>query len=651
MRGNLVRRLLAFCAVTVVVMSAFAAVRLTRVAAVSAAGGAGNLELSGVPVLPGCPLGPALTFCNQLPGTTSNDQPAFQITAVNAVTGLSVSLAPVPGSSANLAASCATGGPCDFAILVNSCTGNLAAGAFCNVSFTFTPTTSGLREAVLTVTDTGGDALAINIEGTGASLSMVPQGILSCPEQLPDNAFQYCVEPVGAVSGTQNFILESANPITALNISLTGVPGLASEFNAAEPDFTIESTTCTATLPAFTQCSVSVAFTPQAAGLREAELAGTDSEGDSVAILLAGHTTSGLLIQQQGTLGGFPTCLPSAGSQFCNEPTAGSTAPVAFTLSNTSGTQVTGLTITPPLSTTMPPPPPVSFSVTSTSCSTTLAPNASCTINVAFTPLATGLLQGSIVVTDTAGDVGAINLSGTGDDFSMQIVAGQSQEVTVEQGDTATFMARLTADGVFGQNGEQVTLVCPTNLPEFTTCAYMPCPITPTIGGTVPFSILIATSTATVLTPPVTNPCDSPAASLAPGSRGPNGILRIVTNRPELAPQFPALPAILAALAMGALALGAVCLGLMSTPGALGAHPALGPRERRALLAIALIVLPGAVLSCGKKGTAATSTATPIATTTMNVVASATDSSGNSINASRGLQIVLDVIKQQPVLP
>ena len=112
---------------------------------------------------------------------------------------------------------------------------------------------------------------------------------------------------------------------------------------------------------------------------------------------------------------------------------------------------------------------------------------------------------------------------------------------------------------------------------------------------------------------------------------------------------LPVLAAL--ALAMGALALGAFGSGPMSTPGALGAHPALGPRARRALLAIALIVLPGAVLSCGKKGTAATSTATPIATTTMNVVASATDSSGNSINASRGLQIVLDVIKQQPVLP
>ena len=105
----------------------------------------------------------------------------------------------------------------------------------------------------------------------------------------------------------------------------------------------------------------------------------------------------------------------------------------------------------------------------STSCTSTLAANANCVINVAFTPLATGLQQGTISVTDTQGDVAAFNLSGTGDDFSMQIVAGQSPEVSVAQGGTATFMAQLNADAVFGQNGEKVTLACPINLPSLRT--------------------------------------------------------------------------------------------------------------------------------------------------------------------------------------
>jgi hypothetical protein len=181
-------------------------------------------------------------------------------------------------------------------------------------------------------------------------------------------------------------------------------------------------------------------------------------------------------------------------------------------------------------------------------------------------------------------------------------------------------------------------------LPEFTTCAFMPCPITPTVGGSVPFEILIATSTATDLTPPVPNPCNSPAASAAPGARGPNGVLRIVTNTQEPAPQFPALLAILATIALVLATIGFDGMGELSLTSV--------TRARRARVALVLVMLLGATLpSCGKKGNATTSTATPIATTMMNVVASATDSSGNTINASRGLQIILDVIKQQVTLP
>jgi hypothetical protein len=622
----LVRRLVAFCAVAVTVFAAFAAVRLNRVATVSAAGGPGTLKISAIPLISGCPIGPSFTFCDQIPnGTTQTLE--FSVTAAVPVQGVAVSIAAIPGLSANFAAG-------DFTISnLSTCSGNLAANQPCVIAIIFSPTVAGLREAVLTVTDSGGDALAFNIEGTGAGLEIRPPAPPIC-SFLPTTAFTYCNQPVGGTSGSLTFTLTSGSPVTGLNIAFAAVPGLTSEFNAAQPDFTITGTTCVTTLLAFTPCTVSVAFTPATAGLRSAALTVSDSAGDAVAVTLAGHSNAGLVIVQQGLT--VVPCLPSPGLQFCNEPTAGSAAPIAFTLSNTSGTQVTGITIAPPVNTSQPPPPPGNFTVTSTSCPTTLAANASCTINVAFTPLATGLQQGAITVTDTQGDIGAINLAGTGDDFSMKIVVGQSPEVTVAQGGTATFMAELDDDSVFGQNGEQMTLACPLNLPAFTTCAFMPCPITPKIGGTVPFSILIATSTATVLTPPVPNPCDTPSAAFVPGARGPNGILRIVTNRPERAPQFPALLAILATLAL--------VLGVLGFD-AMGALPAFGPGARRALAGLALIVLSGALLSACKKNGVVNSTATPIAATTMNVVANATDSSGNSINAGRGLQITLDVIK------
>jgi len=619
-----VRRLLAICAVTLTVSAAFAAARLNQVATVSAASGPSNLVLFEAQSTGGCPLGPAYTFCDQTPGTQGLTE-TFFVDNSGAVSGLAISLGQVPGLSTGFA-------PGDFTVASNSCTGSLAANQQCEIGVAFSPTVAGLRTAAVTVTDAGGDTLSFNIAGTGKNLAIAPPGN-SCA--LADNAYTYCPQPVGGVSTPVAFTLTAAAPATGVILSLAAIPGLSPEFGSG--DFTIAATTCAGTLAASASCVVDVEFTPKVAGLRSAALTATDADGDTTLVYLAGNTTSGLVFNTIEPGSNPAACARLNFFGYCNQPTSGSTPTTAFTVTNTSGTQVTGLTVSPPLNTTQPPPPPVNFSVTGTSCATTLAANASCTINVAFSPLATGLQQGSVVVTDTAGDVAAINLSGTGDDFNLAIVAGQSQEVTVSQGNTATFMAQLTADGVFGQNGETVSLECPTNLPEFTTCAFMPCPITPVVGGSVPFKILIATSTTTVLTPPVPNPCNSPAASATAAVRGTNGVLRTVTNRTNHAAQFPALLAILAMLGLGA----------MSAP-----PMAYGRRANWGRVALALVMLFGAALSaCGGKGSASTSTATPIAITTMNVAASAVDSSGNAINGSRGLQIILDVIKQQATLP
>ncbi len=327
-------------------------------------------------------------------------------------------------------------------------------------------------------------------------------------------------------------------------------------------------------------------------------------------------------------------CTQGVSFTYCNEPTAGSSPSFAFTLKNTSTTTAaTGVTIAPPLRTVMPPPPPVDFAVTSTSCTSTLAANSSCVINVAFTPLAAGARSGTVTVTDSVpSDLATINLAGTGDTFSMQIVDGQSPVVSVAQGGTATFMAQLNADAVFGQNGEKVTLACPTNLPQFTNCSFKPCPVTPTVGGNIPFSIVMVTSSSTVQAPEIQNPCNSAAANVAPVPQGTPPVWRVIADNFKRVPPFPALLAVLALVAL---------LGF----GAIGVLPGRGPGVRRVFAALALVALSGALLSACKKKSNTVSTATPIATTTMNVTASATDSSGNPINASRSLQITLDVIK------
>lgn len=606
-------RMLAFCAAALMFFTAFVAVRGMRVAAVSAAT-AGNLELAGVPAMEGCPLGPAFTFCNQSAGLLP---PAgFTIKALAAVSDVSVSLGPVSGLSGNFAQG-------DFTVTSNSCAGSLAANALCIVDINFTPTTAGLREATVTVTDSAGDTIAFNIEGTNSTLSFLPPSPPACsPAVAPGTAFAFCDAGLGTASAPETFTLASTATVTGLTVSLAAVPGLASEFNAAQPDFTIESTTCGALLGASSSCSVSVAFTPSTAGLREAALTATDSQGDSIVAYIAGSTTTGLVIQPVGA-GTFMSCLPSTGSQFCNEPSGGTTGPMVYTVENTSGTQVTGLTITPPIPTTpptQPTPPPSNFTPQSTTCTPTLAAGASCTINTAFTPQTTGLLQGEVTVTDAQGDIAGLNLAGTADNYSLSL-SNQSTELTVEQGQTATFKAQVTADNVFGANGEEVTFACPKTLPNFSTCAVSPCPVSMTPNATKAFSIVIVTSSKTVTAPPVPNPCEATAPASSLKHQAP------VTS-PAKATHFPPLVLFL---------LGSISLFLLWS---------VTSRRNRVLPTLAALGW-AALLLVGCHSSSTPTTATPTGTYSLTVTGNALDANGNAINASRPLSFTLDVISNQ----
>jgi sugar lactone lactonase YvrE len=348
-----------------------------------------------------------------------------------------------------------------------------------------------------------------------------------------------------------------------------------------------------------------------------------------IALGALGDPASNIIVTAPAPPSG-PGCAQGATFTYCNEPTSGTSPSFPFTLTNTSATTVSGITITPafePAGTI--PTPPTNFTTTSTSCTVSLGPGASCVINVAFTPLNVGAITGTLTVTDSnPSDLATQDLAGTGDDFFMQIVPGGTNLISVAQGGTATFNAQVNAVGVFGASGETVTLQCPINLPIFTTCAFTPCPVTPTVNGATAFNIVIVTSTNTSPAPPVTNPCNSTKAAVR-AKRGAAPIVRAIRERLDRVPRFPALLAILAAMAIGFASLRALPVS----------------KRRPAGVMFATAMICGAILlGCGSK-TPTPSTATPIAQTTMNVTANVLDSNGNPLNAGRGLQIMLDVIK------
>jgi sugar lactone lactonase YvrE len=174
-------------------------------------------------------------------------------------------------------------------------------------------------------------------------------------------------------------------------------------------------------------------------------------------------------------------------TNFCAEPLGGTTPTSAFTLTNNSNAALSGIAIsTIGLA-------PADFVVSSNSCTTSLNAGASCLINLAFAPTATGTRTATLVVNYTgATNPLASSLAGTGDDYQITFASGQLTEISVNAGDTGTFMLQLVPDSIFTGT---VNFICPGNLPVQTTCTFTPPSVTVTTPGTaVPFSAAFMTT-------------------------------------------------------------------------------------------------------------------------------------------------------------
>jgi sugar lactone lactonase YvrE len=201
-------------------------------------------------------------------------------------------------------------------------------------------------------------------------------------------------------------------------------------------------------------------------------------------------------------------------TNFCAEPLGGTTPTSAFTLTNNSNAAIMGIaTTTIGLA-------PSDFVVSSNSCSTTLNAGASCMINLAFAPTATGPRTATLVVTYTgAANPLASSVAGTGDDYQITFASGQLTEISVNAGDTGTFMLQLVPDNIFTGT---VNFICPGNLPLQTTCTFTPPSVSVTTPGTaVPFSVAFMTTSRKPVPPPKNG-----AAPVRGGSSGGNFVAR-----------------------------------------------------------------------------------------------------------------------------
>ena len=348
------------------------------------------------PPAPGAVVSPTTV---QFPATQVNTtSPAQQVTLTNngnaPLTITSVAVLPT-GS--------------DFAISNNACGSSLAAQASCTVSVTFTPTAAAARSATLRFTDnapSGTQDVTLNGTGTAAPPPPAPNASVS-PTSI---AFPATV--LGDATTPRSVTLTNSGnaPLTVSDVSIAG----------ADPNYTVSSNSCT-TGPVAANggtCQVTVVFNPQSVGAHPATLRFTDNAASGTQDVAL--TGTGLPIPPppppqngQPGLGVNPTFLDFGNqSVLLSILLPPSRRPLTVTNTGDAPLTINGLSVSGPQGS--------DFTIESTDCSgATLAPGATCTINMAFRAglLGLGSRNGVLTIASNApapGGLRSVPLFGNG---------------------------------------------------------------------------------------------------------------------------------------------------------------------------------------------------------------------------------------------
>lgn len=268
-----------------------------------------------------------------------------------------------------------------FSITSSTCASSLVPGASCTVSLAFAPTTPGAATGALNVSGASAAAKTVALSGTGIGAPVLA---------ISRTAFEFGDTLVGDTSAPVQLTVTNTGNIAS------GVPTV-SLVPAPTDDFEITATTCTAALAPAATCSVSVTFAPTTAGDLTAGVNVSATPGGTVATALSG---TGLA----------PAALTLA---------PGSVAFGDQLIDDTSDTQTLTLTNDGDVATGVPSVALAGddadqFTIVDNGCTTAVAAGASCEVDVAFAPTASGAASASLTASATPGGTTSAALAGTG---------------------------------------------------------------------------------------------------------------------------------------------------------------------------------------------------------------------------------------------
>jgi kumamolisin len=263
-----------------------------------------------------------------------------------------------------------------------------ASGLPSGVTATFSPnpTTTTSTLTLTVAAGAGGGKSTVFINGVSGSLTS-EAGIQLTVSGAPGITFS----PASLALGKE--ILGETSKAKTVTVTNNGSGTLDISSITTSGDFAIQSKTCGSTLAPGAKCTVSVTFTPTQLGSRTGDLTFTDN---------AGNSPQNVPLSGTGTA---PVTLTPATGKFPATKVGTMSAAKTFTLHNKQSVSLTGISI----ATTG------DFSVSATTCGSSLGAKSTCTISVVFTPTQTGTRTGTLQVSDNAvGSPQTANLTGTG---------------------------------------------------------------------------------------------------------------------------------------------------------------------------------------------------------------------------------------------
>ena len=296
--------------------------------------------------------------------------------------------------------------------------------------------------------------------------------------------------------------------LQSITLTNTGSGPLSIVSVATTGDY-LETTTCGVSVAAGGSCTISVAFTPTATGIRHGSIVVTDNATNSPqnAIL------NGTGLAQIDTIA--PTNL-----NFATQAVNTTSGIKALKLSNPAGgARLTISKITAS----------ANYSQTN-NCGTGIAAGASCSIGVTFTPTATGSVRGTITITDSAsGGAQVVPLLGTGIaasvtflpaslTFANQTVGTSSPASVVTLSNNGTAALSITSISIAGANTSDYSQTnnCASSIAVGASCS-ISATFTPTGSGVRTASISVADSaTGSPQIVPLTGTGVAPVVSLSP---------------------------------------------------------------------------------------------------------------------------------------